>query len=133
MLEKQSAQSHTTLLAAGERLDERVSRRAAEGVHGHFQLRVEVPGAGGVELVLDLGLTVHELVHVGVGVAEGIVDLVELLEQVDDGLNALFDDLPDGPGRIELGLLFEEADRVSRRKYGLAEVVLVDAGQDAQE
>ena len=78
-------------------------------------------------------MPIHELVHVGVRIGEGVVDLVELFEQVDDRLHALLDDLLHRLRFIELRLLLEEADGVAGREDGLAEEVAVDAGQDAQQ
>jgi hypothetical protein len=33
-----------------------VSLGAAQGVHGHFEARIQIPGVGGIQLVLNLGL-----------------------------------------------------------------------------
>ena len=93
--------------------------------------RSHAPAAS--SLSCTFALPVHQLVHVRVGIAEGVVDLVELFEQIDDRLHALLDDLADGLRRIELRLLLEEADGVAGREHGLAEEVLVDAGEDAQQ
>src|SRR5205807_9290327 len=129
----QTAERDAALFAAGEDAAERVAGRTAQRVHGHLQFGVEVPGAGGVELVLHLALALHELVHVGVGIAEGVVDLVEFFEEVDDRLHALLDDLANALRRIELRLLFEKANRVAGREHRLADEIAVGAGQDAQQ
>src|SRR5581483_9233098 len=132
-LQQQAAERNAPLLTAGERRDERVARRAAQRIHRHLELRIEIPCACGVQLVLHLRLAIHQLVHVGVGIAEGVVDLVEFLEQIDDGLHAFFDDLAHGLRQIELGLLLEHADGVAGREDGLADEVLVLPGEDAQQ
>ena len=133
LLEQQAAQRDPPLLAAGKDGHRRLAGRASQRVHGHLQFGIEIPGAGGVELILHLGLTLHQFVHVGVGIGERVVDLVELFQQVDDRLHALLDDLPNRLRFVELRLLLQEADGVTRRDHRLAEKVFVFVGQDSEE
>ena len=53
----------------------------AQGVHGDLEVRSSVPAVGRVDLVLQVGLLGEQLVEVGVGVAHGLADLVEAVEQ----------------------------------------------------
>ncbi len=133
LLEQQAAEGHTAALAAGEGADVLVVGRALQGVHGALELAVDVPGVGGVEFVLELGLACEQGVEVGVGVGESLVDLVELGEQVHDGLHALAHDLDDGLLRVELGVLLEIAHGVAGREHHFALIVLVDAGYDLEQ
>ncbi len=134
-LEKQPAEGHAPLLAAGQDIHRGFPRRAPEGIHRHFQAGVEVPGIQVVELFLHLRLSVQELVHLIVRhrFGELLIDHVELLEQVDRFLHALLHDLADRLRLIQLGLLLEEADGVPGREDRLPDEVRIDAGQDPEE
>ena len=132
LLEQQAAQRHAAALASREGGDGLVVGGALQGVHGALELGVDVPCVGGVELVLKLGLACQQRIHlVGIiehiGVAEALVHLVELGQEVHDGLHALAHDLDDGLRGIELGILLEIAHRISGREDDLALIALVDA------
>ena len=73
--QQQPAERHAPALAAGERAHVGVRRRQAQRVHRVFELRVEVPGVGGVDLRLDPA----ELLGGLLGVVGG--QLVEAVEQ----------------------------------------------------
>ena len=73
--QQQAAQRDAAALAAGELRDVGVGGRQAQRVHRVLELRVEVPGVGGVDLVLQA----RELVRGLVGVVGG--ELVEAVEQ----------------------------------------------------
>ena len=135
VLQEDAAQRHPPLLAAGEHPAAHVRGRAAQGVHGHLQARVQVPGVHRVELVLHLGLAVDERLHGVVvhGLGELLVDGVELVEQVHRGLGALPDDLAHRLLRVERRLLGQVVDGVAFGENGLALVLPVDAGEDAQQ
>ena len=109
----------------------RVARREAQGVHGDLEGAVEVPGAGGVDLVLELGLLGQQLVEVGVGLAHGRADLVEAVERGRLVSATPSATLPsDVLVRVELRLLGEEADGEARREAGLAGEAVVLARHD---
>ena len=129
LLQQQAAQSDAAFFTAGEIFDRRLRRRAAKGVHRHFEPRIEVPRVGVIELFLHLALPFDELVHRVVVHRLGKfgVDLFEFLEQIDGRLHAFLDDLLDGLRLVELRLLFEIADRVALRKNDLAVKILVGA------
>ena len=77
LLEQQLAQRDPAALATGEVVDQRVGRRAAQGVHGLVEPAVEVPGVGVVEVGLQVAHLGEQLVEVGVGVGHLLGDLVE--------------------------------------------------------
>ena len=122
LLEQELAQRDAAALAAGERRHVGVRRRQAQGVHGDLEVAVEVPGVGGVDLVLHPRLLGQQLVHlvVGHGFAELGVDLIELVEQGPGPGHALLDVAEHVLGRIELRLLGEIADRGPLGGPGLA-------------
>ena len=114
-------------------VDVGVARREPEGVHGDLEGPLEVPGAGGVDLVLQLGLLGQQLVEVGVGLAHRRADLVEA---VDQGLglgDAVGDVAEHVLGRVELGLLGQEADGEAAGEAGLAGEAVVLAGHDLEQ
>ncbi len=138
LLEQQTAEGHTATFAAGECLDGLVVGRTLESIHSAFELGVDIPGVGSVELILKFGLTGDECVHlVGVfkyiRVSESFVDFFEFGKEVHDGLHSFAHDLDYGFARVEVRLLLEIADRVSRRENDFAAVVFVDAGYDLEK
>src|SRR4051794_39606305 len=53
LLQQQPGQGDAALLATGQVRDRGVARRGAQRLHGLLELRVQVPGVGGVDLVLE--------------------------------------------------------------------------------
>ena len=106
-LQQQPAQRDATALAARELRDVRVRRRQPQRVHRVLELRVEIPGAGGLDRVLHLGLLLEDLVHL-LGrqlLAELRVDLVEARQQRAHWRDALLDVAEHGLRRVERRLL----------------------------
>ena len=118
-----------------ERRDVGVPRGQAEGVHRHLHRAVHVPGARGVDLVLDPSLLVDDLVHLRLG--EVLPELHrQLLETVDERLerrDRLLDVLLDVLRGVEHRLLREMPDAGPFGGEGLAGEVPVEAGHDPQE
>ena len=81
LLQKQAAQRDTAAFASRKVFHHSVLVRTAQSVHGAFELRVDVPRVVLVELLLYLGLPRKQLVEIGIGVCESLVDFLELLEQ----------------------------------------------------
>ena len=138
LLQQQPAQGHAAAFTAGQVLDLLVVRRTAQGVHGAVQLVVDVPGVGGVQLVLQFGLTLHQFVHLAfvlqdLRVAEGVVDLFVFLQQVHHMLHALLDHLPDSLLRVEPGILLQISYTVAGGEHHVSLVGLVDAGYDPEQ
>ena len=103
-LQQQPAQRDAAALAAGQRRHVGVGRRQAQRVHRVLELRVEVPGAGGLDRVLHARLLGEELVHL-LGrhlLAELRVDLVEARQQRARRRDALLDVAEHGLRRVEL-------------------------------
>ena len=111
LLQQQLAQRHAASLAAGQLGDVGVGRRQAQRVHGDLQLAIEVPGVGGVDLVLHVGLLFQQLRHLVVGhlLAELGGDLVEAGEQTAGFGHRLLDVAEHVLLFVELGLLGEVA------------------------
>ena len=138
LLEEQAAQGHTASFAARKGCHLLVVGRTLEGVHGALKLGVDVPCVGGIKGVLQLGLAGDEGIHlVGVlkhiGVGESLVHLLELGQEVHDGLHTLAHNLDDGFFGVQLGLLLQVAHSVAGCPHHFAAVVLVDAGYDFEE
>ena len=125
--QQQPAQRDAAALAAGERRDVGVRRRQPQRVHRDVELRVEVPGVGGV----DLRLQPRELVGGLVGVVRR--QLVEAVEQRRGLGDAVLDVAAHVLGRVEVGLLLEQADGAAGRQLRLAAVVVVAPGHDLQQ
>ena len=109
--QQQAAQGHPTTLTAREHVDRGVAGRDAQGVHGDLDRALEVPGAGRLDLALDLGLLLAQLVVVGVGVGPAGQHLVVALEQLRRLAQAVHDVAQHVLGRVEGRLLFEQARR----------------------
>ena len=92
-LQQQAAQRDAAALAARQRRDVGIGGRQPQRVHRQLEPRVEIPGVGRVDLVLNSRLLVEDLVHL-VGrqvLAELRVHLVVARQQRLDGGDALFD------------------------------------------
>ena len=131
--QQQPGESHAPAFAAGKHLDWRIRRRAAQGIHGQFQVAVQVPGVDFVECLLQAGLFDNQCVEVCLCFPKFGVDLVEMLQQIHNGLDAFTDYLDDGLLRVELRLLLEQANAVTLAHADLAGVILILAGHDAQK
>lgn len=128
--EEQLAERDAAALTTGEVGDGPVAGRAAQGVHGLFELGVQVPRVGVVEVLLELA----HLVEQGVGVVGGhqLGDLVEAVELAHDLGRALLDVLQHRLGLVERRLLEEHADRVTGREEGVPVGRLLQARHDLQ-
>ena len=131
--EQQSGQRDAALLAAGQGRDVGVVRRAAQGVHRDVDVALEVPGVGGGDPVLERGLPRADRLVVGVGVGPGGHHRVVLVDECLDLGHAVEHVALDVLGRVELGLLAEEADGEAGRQPRLAVEAVVEPGHDPQE
>ena len=132
LLQQQAAQGHPALLAAGQVRHGGVPGGAAQGVHRHLEVAVEIPGVEGVDLILQLRLLLQQDVEVGVGIAHLVGDVVEVIQQLLDVRQAQADVADDIQVRIQLGLLGQVAHGVALRQPGLAHEVGIEARHDAQ-
>ncbi len=108
--EEQPAERDAPALSARERRHVAVALGQPERVHRPVEGRVERPGVAAVDLVLHLRLVGEQRVEVGVGLGEGGGDRVEAVEQVAQLADAVLDVAAHVLGRVELGLLLEQAD-----------------------
>ena len=131
--EQQSAEGHPAPLATGQGGHVGVVGRAAERVHGDLDVALEVPGVGDGDLVLELGLQCADLLVVGVRVGPHGHDLVVPLDEVPNRADAVHHVAQDVLGRVELGLLLEEAHGEPGREAGLTGEAVVEPGHDLQE
>ena len=132
-LNEELAQRHATALTAGENGHGLIRRRAAQRVHRLVELRVDIPGVGGVDLGLQLAHFLHESVEVRVGIRHLFGDLVETGELAEDVGGAQADILDDGLRLVKDGFLHEDSDRVAGGQASLAVAGLIQAGHDLQD
>ena len=133
VLEQEPGERDAPLLAARERRDIGVVRRAAQRLHRDIDVPLDVPGVGGVDLVLEGRLLGPDRVVVGVGVGPLRHDGVVPIEQVLDLADAVHDVALDVLGRVELGLLAQVADGEAGRQPSLAGEAVVEAGHDPEQ
>ena len=60
LLEEEPGERDPAALASGQTVDQLVARRAPEGLHRHLDLGGDVPGAQGVDLLLELALPLQD-------------------------------------------------------------------------
>ena len=133
LLEQEADEGDAAALAAGEDGHRRVAGRAAERLHRHLELRVDVPRVEVVDLLLELALLGHERVEVGVGLGEAGADGLVVVHQLHRLARALLDDLADGLGLVQLRLLGEVAERDALVGLDGAVELRVEAGDDPEE
>jgi hypothetical protein len=131
--QQQPAERDPTSLTPREGAHVGLTGREPEGVHGDLEGAIELPGAGGVDLGLQVGLLGQERVHVGVGVAERGADLVEPVDQLLRLAHTFGDVAGDVLGLVELGLLGEVPHREPGSQPGLTGEPVVLAGHDPQQ
>ena len=127
LAQQQPAQRDAAALTAGERGDVGVGGGAAERVHRVLERRVEIPPVDRIDLLLDA----RELVCGLVGVVHR--QLVEAVEQGPDLGDPVLDVPLDVLGRIQIGLLRQQADGRLGRQLGLAAELGVDSRHDLQQ
>ena len=131
--QQEPAERNASALTARQRRHVAVAFRQPQRVHRVVELRLELPRAAAVDLVLHLRLLGEQRVEVGVRLGELRGDLVEAVEQVAHLAHAVLDVLAHRLGGIELGLLLEQADRRVRRELGDARGRLFLARHDPQQ
>ena len=131
--EQESGECDAAALSTREGLDGCIRRGTTEGAHSQFKPRIQIPGIGVVERILQFGLLGDEGIEIGVRFAKAEVDLFVPRQHVDKGLHGFADGLNDGFGFVELGFLLQQADGVTLRHGYLADIVGVNTGHDAQQ
>ncbi len=132
-LKQQSAECHTTTLAAAEHADWRVGVGALECVHCLRELAVEVPAIGGVNLVLQAAHLVHQRVEVGVRVGHLLADGVEARHLGNDVGKGLLDVLAHGLVLVKRRLLLQQAHGIARREARLAVGDVLEPRHDLEQ
>ncbi len=134
-LEEQTAQGHPPAFTAGEPGHIRIPRRQPQGIHGHFDRVVQLPGVGGLDPVLDPRLLVHDLGHLRVrkGVPQLHGQLLETIEEGPDRSHRLLHVLEDALPGVQLRLLGEVPDARALRGEGLSREVPVEPGHYPQK
>ena len=127
LAQQQPAERDAAALAAGQRGDVRVAGRAAQRVHRGVEHRVEVPGVGGVDLLLQPRELVRRLLGV---VGRQLVEAVEQRAHLGD---AVLDVAAHVLGLVERRLLLEQPDGGAGRELGVAAELGVLAGHDPQQ
>ena len=133
LLQQQLAERHPAALAAGEDVDRRVRRRAAQGIHRLLELGVDVPRVAVVELGLHLAHLGHQRVEVGVRLTHRGAELVHPgLQRLDVG-DRLLDVLQDGLALGQRRLLQQDADGGVLGQHGVAVVGGLQPGHQLQQ
>ena len=96
-------------------------------------MTIEIPSIVLIEFILQLGLLGDERIEIRIGFGELGVDLIEARQHFDDGSDRLFHNLDDCFCFIELWFLFEKPDLVAFRCRYFADVVVINAGHNAQQ
>ena len=110
-----------------------VARREAQGVHRDLEGPLEVPGAGGVDPVLQLGLLGEQLVEVGIGLAHRGADLVEAVEERLARRRRRRRCRATSLSGSSCGSWARKPTREARREPGLAAEAVVLPGHDPQQ
>ena len=133
--EEEAAQRDATALATGEGGDVGVARRAAQRVHRDVERALQLPAVAGVDLLLQLALLGHQIVHrvVVERLGEPGRDLVEAVEQRLRLRHRLHDVAEHVLAVVELRLLLEKAHLDALGGPGLARIVVVQPRHDLQE
>jgi hypothetical protein len=118
LAQQQLAQGDPATLTTGEHRDVGVAGRAAQRVHRLFELGVEVPGVGVLDVLLEAAHLPHQLV--GVVDRQLLGDLVVPVELDLDLAEPLLDIAEDGLLLGERRLLLEDSDGVARRQKRVA-------------
>jgi hypothetical protein len=130
--QQQTAQRHAALLAAGQIGDLRFPWRQAQRVGRHFELLLQHMRIVGCQDGFKARLCSGQLVEIGVRLAVGGVDLVQLGLRGQHLADAFFHRLAHVVLGVEPRLLFQVTDLDIRLCPRLALEVGIDAGHDPQ-
>ncbi len=131
--QQESAQGDPPALAARQRGDVGVPRRQPEGIHGDLERPLQIPGAGRVDLGLQIGLFRQQRIEIGVGFGERCADLVEAVHEALDLPDPVGDVAGHVLGGVQLWLLRQVADREAGREAGLAGEPVILSSHDLQQ
>ena len=131
--QQQLAQRDTPPLAAGKGADVSIPRRQSQRIRSDFELTFEVVAIGGLQDVLEFGLTLRQGVEIGVGFGIGCVDRVQFSHCLLYVAQCLLDVAAYVLVGIQLWFLRQVADLDSGLWACLAVDVRIDPGHDPQQ
>ena len=131
--QEQPAEGYPPPLTARQRRHVGVAGRKPKGVHGDLEGPLKVPGTGGIDLVLQVGLLGQQLVEVSIGLAHGCTHGVEPVDQLFGLAHAVGNVAQDVLARVELGLLGQVPHREAGGQPGLAGESVVLPGHDPEQ
>ena len=135
LLQQQPAESHATTLTTREVLHAPIARRTVERRHRTVKLRIHVPSIGGIDDILQLGLTLHKFVHlvcilIVFWQSKLHVDVIIFSKCIVYMLHTLHDVLLDGLLLVKRRILRQIADRITWTPHDIALILLVDTGNN---
>ena len=132
LFEQQPGQRDAALFTARQAFDAPVARRTTQRFHRDFELVVERPAVDRVDLFLQLAHFGHQRVEVGVlgRIGHQRADLVEAIEHVGDGADAVHDIFLHRLRRIEFGFLRQIAEGNPLARPRFAGEIGIDARHD---
>ena len=133
--QQQAAQGHAAAFTTRNLRNGHVAGRAAQGVHGHFKARIQIPDVLGVHEFLHFGLTGDQRVHFVRfhGLGELGVDFFKFAGDGGELAHAVFNNLAHGAGFFLQRFLFKVADGVAGGQHGFAVKGLIHPCQNAQQ
>ena len=138
LLQKQTAERHTTAFTTRKGIYLPVARRAMERIHSAVELRVDVPGISRVDDVLHFALTLEQFVHlvrvlIVFWETEFLVDFIVFVDGVIDVLHTFHHVFFHCLVRIKLRILLQIAYCIARTPYHLALIFFIYAGDNLHE
>lgn len=133
LLQQQLGQGDTALLATREVGNGCVAGRGAQGIHGLFELGVEIPGVGGIDVFLERSHLGEEGIEVGVGLRHLEPDRGVPVDLGLDLGDTLLNVLEDGLRLVQFGLLHENADAEAGGQTGFPVGRSVETSHDLED
>jgi len=131
--QEEPAQGHPPAFPSREGLDPGIPGRKPQGVHSDLERPFQVPGTGGVDLVLQIGLLGQQLVEVGLRLSHGRTDGVEPVEQRLGFARAIGHVAQDILGWVQMRLLGKVPHGEAGGQPGLTRESVVLPGHDPEE
>ena len=133
LLQKETDKSNTSTFTTRDNVYRCIRMRTAQGVHCHFQLRINVPRTQSINLLLQLCLLFEKLIEIGIGITELLADRVIILQQLNSLVSPFLNDLANRLARIELRLLRKIPEGHILILGDLTNIFIVQSGNDFQE
>ena len=134
-LEQEPAERDTAALATREGGHVLLARGTAQRLHGHLDGALELPGAGRLDVFLELALLRQQGLHLVLAelLGEARAHRLEAIEQGLCGGHPLDHVAAHVLGGIELGLLGQKADAHALGRPGLAVELGLEPGHDPEQ